>query len=151
MKWMHTGRGNSRRTTRISCRYTGQQQHDLIFSSTRINNGAIVVYSHHEEKFRVRSWIHYSNMDYVRICDTMTDCIHCHKIWSGNCKHCPGHIAEVAAFRYKADNYIHSMAQVIWGMPDGSLPSETETNMVSVHKPPLNPCMRQSRQGPPIQ
>lgn len=79
----------------------------------------------------------------------MTDCIHCSKMWSSNCKQCPEHLAELAAFERRISNYIHHMARVIWRLqPDRSNLSETGTNMVSSAKhQPLTPMQEETSQA----
>ncbi len=41
-------------------------------------------------------------------------CETCPKCWSGNCRQCPMHIAELKAFKEQTEGKIERMAKVIW-------------------------------------
>ena len=71
----------------------------------------------------------------------MTDCIHCHKLYTGNCKQCPGHIAELKAVERKINEHLHNLVTIAWNLqPDGSNPSETHMVSVANHlTTPLTP------------
>lgn len=70
----------------------------------------------------------------------MTDCLNCSTMWSGDCKQCPGHLAELAAWKYKIDQHVHHMARVAWRLqPDRAILSETKTNMVSLQDTTFEP------------
>lgn len=43
-----------------------------------------------------------------------TDCTTCRKCFSGKCKHCPSHKAELEEYRRRTDGRVHELALEIW-------------------------------------
>lgn len=61
----------------------------------------------------------------------MQACLKCSKIFSGKCRHCPTHLAELAEHKRKIDEHINQIVIQVWRLQGGSNQPETMNKAVS--------------------